>query len=70
MKASEIREMSIEDIQTAIEESREELMRLRFQAATGELTDFNQIRYTRRKVARLETILNELQRAVKVEGGA
>lgn len=59
MKAAEIREMSIEDIQTELDDAREELMRLRFQRATGELADHNQLRFTRRKIARLLTVLSE-----------
>ena len=41
MEIAEIREMSIEDIQEELDESREELMRLRFQQTTGELTPGN-----------------------------
>jgi len=34
-------------------------MKLRFQQATGELTDFNRLSQTRRLIARLLTALNE-----------
>lgn len=70
MEAKEIREMSIEDIQAEINDTREELMRMRFQQATGELTDTSRLRTTRREVARLMTILNEKQRqaGAEVEG--
>ena len=60
MKAAEIRDMKIEDIQEELDNARESLMRLRFQLTTGELTDFNQIRFTRRNIARLITILKQL----------
>lgn len=59
MDAAEIRDMKIEDIQEELEDTRESLMRLRFQLTTGELTDHTQIRATRRKIARLLTILKE-----------
>lgn len=59
MKAEEIREMSAEEIQEEMDDAREALMRLRFQLTTGELSDHNQIRFTRRKIARLQTILKE-----------
>jgi large subunit ribosomal protein L29 len=59
MDASEIRDMKIEDIQEELDDTRESLMRLRFQLTTGELTDHTQIRATRRKIARLLTILKE-----------
>ncbi len=60
MKAEEIREMNVEDIQDELDDARESLMRLRFQLTTGELTDHTQIRATRRNIARLITILKEL----------
>jgi len=59
MDAAEIREMKIEDIQEELDDAREALMRLRFQLTTGELTDHTQIPQTRRKIARLITILKE-----------
>jgi large subunit ribosomal protein L29 len=59
MDAAEIRDMKIEDIQDELDDARESLMRLRFQLTTGELTDHTQIRFTRRKIARLLTILKE-----------
>lgn len=59
MDAAEIREMKIESIQEELDDARESLMRLRFQLTTGELTDHTQIRQTRRKIARLITILKE-----------
>jgi large subunit ribosomal protein L29 len=62
MKAYEIRELSIEEIRSELDDAREELMNLRFQAATGELTDYNRLRVTRQLIARLMTILNELER--------
>ena len=56
---SDIREMSHEDMEKELDDAREELMRLRFQIATGELTDHNQMRSARVKIARLLTIANE-----------
>ena len=68
MDVAEIREMSAEDIALEIDDSREELMRLRFQQTTGELTDHNQIKTARRKIARLITVLNERKLAEEKEG--
>lgn len=59
METAEIREMSVEKIQEELDSAREALMRLRFQLTTGELTDHTQIRFTRRNIARLITILKE-----------
>ncbi|HVN14469.1 MAG TPA: 50S ribosomal protein L29 [Anaerolineales bacterium] len=70
MKASEIRELSVEQIHTKLADTREELMKLRFQQVTGQLTDFNRLRALRRDIARMETILHESERAAAVEGEA
>ena len=69
MRADEIRELSIEKMQEELESSREALMRLRFQLTTGELTDHTQIRVTRRKIARLVTLLKERSAAEQQKEG-
>ena len=58
-KASQLRELSSDELSSRLADAREELMNLRFQQATGELTDFNRLRYTRRQIARIQTILRE-----------
>lgn len=70
MNAEEIREMSIDEINVALDDGREELMRLRFQITSGELTDHNQLSQARQKVARLLTILRERQIESEKEGEA
>jgi large subunit ribosomal protein L29 len=59
MKVDEIRALSVEAIQAKLNDAKEELMNLRFQQATGELTDTSRLRIVRRNVARLATILRE-----------
>lgn len=59
MKAEEIRDLSVEAILAKLNDAKEELMNLRFQQATGELTDTSRLRIVRRNVARLATILRE-----------
>jgi large subunit ribosomal protein L29 len=67
MKMEEIRKLAAEEIRTKIADSREELMKLRFQQVTGQLTDPSRLRVLRRDMARMETILREAERAA-VEG--
>jgi large subunit ribosomal protein L29 len=55
MKASEIKEMTPEELDRAIDGSRRELFDLRMQAQTGQLEDTSQIRLVRRDIARLLT---------------
>lgn len=68
MKPDEIRAMADEEIRAEIEDLKEELMRLRFQQATGELTDYTRLNQLRRDIARLNTILNERMRTAEMEG--
>jgi large subunit ribosomal protein L29 len=68
MKPDEIRALADEEIHAEIEDLKEELMRLRFQQATGELTDYTRLSQLRRNIARLNTILNERKRAAEMEG--
>ena len=70
MKTSEIRALSVEQIRTKITDTREELMKLRFQQVTGQLTDFSRLRILRREVAQMETILHETERAAAAKGEA
>ena len=70
MKAEEIRELSIEKIQDELDDAREALMRRRFQRATGGLTNHNLPGETRKKIARLMTVLNEKRAAQQTEGEA
>jgi large subunit ribosomal protein L29 len=59
MKVEEIRVLADEEIQAQIDETREEMMNLRFQQSTGELLNTSRITETRRLIARFETILRE-----------
>jgi large subunit ribosomal protein L29 len=68
MRPDEIRNLAEEEIRAEIEEAKEELMKLRFQQATGELTDYTRLTQLRRNIARLNTILNERIRETMKEG--
>ena len=59
MKSSEIRALNPEEIKSRLSDAREELMKLRFQQVTGQLTDTSRLRIVRRDIARMETILHE-----------
>jgi large subunit ribosomal protein L29 len=63
-KTQKLREASIDDLHKQLNDAREELMNLRFQQATGELTDFTRMKQTRRQIARLMTILSEREAAM------
>lgn len=59
MKASDIRELSADEIKNRISEAQEELFRLRFRSATQQLENPALIRSLRRNVARMRTILRQ-----------
>ena len=69
MKIEEIRKLGVEEVRSKLTDTRDELMKLRFQQVTGQLTDTSRLRILRRDIARMETILREAERAA-MEGAA
>ena len=59
MQADEIRQMSDEDIRALIVEKEESRFRLRFRGATETLDKPLELRWLRKDIARLKTILRE-----------
>ena len=57
MKANELREKSVEDLNQQLIELRKEQLSLRLQAATGQLGETHKVRQVRRDVARVKTVL-------------
>jgi large subunit ribosomal protein L29 len=68
-KTSDLRNLKSGEIQTKLADAREELMKLRFQQVTGQLTDTSRLRILRREIARMQTILRE-QPVSETEGEA
>ncbi|HJF51340.1 50S ribosomal protein L29 [Butyricicoccus pullicaecorum] len=65
MKAKEIREMSAAELETKIAELKKDLFNLRLQHATNQLDNTNKISEVKRDIARVNTVLRELQLAGK-----
>lgn len=63
MQAEEIRQMTDEDIRALIAEKEESRFRLRFRGATETLDKPLELRWLRKDIARLKTILRERERA-------
>ncbi|WP_067621090.1 50S ribosomal protein L29 [Alicyclobacillus acidiphilus] len=59
MKATELRGLSSEELETRIEGLKDELFNLRFQLATGQLENPMRIRQVRKDIARAKTILRQ-----------
>lgn len=62
-KPSELREMNEEQLQAELTQTRQELFRLRFQAATEKLDAPSNLTKLRREVARIKTIQRERELA-------
>lgn len=63
LKASDLRELSAEELKTKAEEHRQKLYQLRVQAAHKELEKGTEIRVVRRDLARVITVLNQKKAA-------
>jgi large subunit ribosomal protein L29 len=66
MKAKELRELNIEELQQKRGDLREDLFRLKMRKAVAQLENPVRLRQLRRNIARVETILRER----KAEQGA
>lgn len=63
MNASEMRLLSTDELRSKMNDARHELMNLRFQIITGQLTDTSRLKVSRRLIARYETLLHEREQA-------
>jgi large subunit ribosomal protein L29 len=68
MKLAEIRLLSTTEISTRLLDARQELMNLRFQVVTGQLTDTSRLKQTRRQIATYATILRGRELGMQREG--
>lgn len=59
MKAEKMREMNLDDLRGEEKKLAEQMFRLRFQKALGQLDNALKIRETRRDLARVKTVLKE-----------
>ena len=59
MKTNEIREMSVEELETKLAGLKDELFNLRFQMATGQLENPMKIREVKKSIAQIKTIQRE-----------
>ena len=59
MKTNEIREMSVEELETKLAGLKDELFNLHFQIATGQLDNPMKIREVKKSIAQIKTIQRE-----------
>ena len=59
MRARELRDLTDDELQQKLADTRQELFNLRFQSATGALENSARLRLAKREIARILTITNE-----------
>ena len=65
----ELRELTEEELTTRLRESKEELFNLRFQMATGQLTNNRRLRVVRHDIARIYTVIRERELGLSAAPG-
>ena len=65
----ELRELHDDELQTRLRESKEALFNLRFQMATGQLTNNRRLRTVKRDIARIYTVLRERELGLSAAPG-
>ncbi|BCR04050.1 50S ribosomal protein L29 [Desulfuromonas versatilis] len=61
MKAKELRDLGVDELEKKSSELNQELFNLRFQLHTGHLENSSRIKETRKDIARVKTLLREKQ---------
>ena len=59
MKTAEMRRLSSEELSQRLNDSADDLFRLRFQLISGQLQNHRRIREVKREIARIKTIIRE-----------
>lgn len=59
MKGKELRELTDQELVKKMNDAKDELFRLRFQLATGQLDNPMRIKEVRRNIARVKTVIRE-----------
>ncbi len=59
MRIGEIRALNSEELKKQLDDSYRELFNLRFRLATKQLTNYNEIRNVKKRIAKIKTILRE-----------
>lgn len=65
MRARQLRDLTDEELERKLAETRQEVFNLRFQGATGALENSARVRLARREIARILTVRNERQPAAE-----
>jgi len=61
MKPAELRELDVDELRRKQAELRDQLFKLRFQHELGQLENSAKLRNVRRDIARIETVIREME---------
>jgi large subunit ribosomal protein L29 len=59
LRAKDLRDLTDEELEQKLAETRQELFNLRFQSATGALENSARVKLAKREIARILTVRNE-----------
>jgi len=65
MKISELIEIQKPELETKLQDNLDALQNLRFQKALQQLSDPQQVRYLRREIAQIKTVLREYELGIR-----
>ena len=65
MRARELRDLTDDELERRLRETRQELFNLRFQSATGALENSARLKLTKREIARILTVRNEREASLE-----
>jgi large subunit ribosomal protein L29 len=65
MKPAEMRDLSLNELQTKAQDLRSEAFNIRIKRSTGQLENTARLKQLRRDIARVETIMREKREATK-----
>ncbi len=65
LKIQEIRAFSLEELNNQLNDSYRELFNLRFRLATRQLVNYHEIHNVRKRIARIKTIMKEIELSIE-----
>jgi large subunit ribosomal protein L29 len=68
LRARDLRDLTSDELERKLAETRQELFNLRFQSVTGALENSARLKLAKREIARILTVRNERESAQQVKG--
>lgn len=65
MKRNQLNELNMEDLEIKLQDNMDALQNLRFQKALQQLENPNKIKYLRREIAQIRTVIHEFNKGIR-----